>query len=347
MKFDPLAKMTVALDAMGGDHGATVVIEAAADVLKTHPNVHFRIYGDQKIIAPLLDAYPALKSTCAIFHTDDIVSNHEKPSIALRKSRGTSMRLAIEDVRDKNADCVISAGNTGALMAIAKTVLRCLPGIDRPAIASIIPTMKQDCVLLDMGANLECDASALVQFAILGSVYAQIHLDKDQPSVGLLNIGSEDMKGPESIRNAAKTLREIHFPGKFIGYAEGDDLPKGDFDVVVTDGFSGNIALKVVEGVAKFFSFSLKQSLNSSILSRLGALLAAPSLLRLKKRMDPRLYNGGMFLGLNGICIKSHGGADAVAFANAIRMGMALGQQKYTDRVASAIETVLNQDCFL
>ena len=310
--------LVIALDAMGGDLGPRAVIPGAALALKSNPDLCFLIFGDEAQIRPVLQDYPALEKASVLHHTDKFISAHEKPAQALRGGRQSSMRLAIDSVADKRAACVVSGGNTGALMATAKMVLKCLPGVDRPAIASLLPTMTHEIVMLDLGANLECDAQQLVQFAILGSVYARVVRGHEQPSVGLLNIGSEDVKGHDELREAARILQQISFPGKYAGFIEGNDIPMGKVDVVVTDGFTGNVALKTAEGVSKLISTMLKSALKETLISKLGAFLAMGSLKKLKSQMDPRLYNGGMFLGLDGVCVKSHGGMDAVGFANAI-----------------------------
>ncbi|MGH6959775.1 MAG: phosphate acyltransferase PlsX, partial [Dongiaceae bacterium] len=242
----------------------------------------------------------------------------DKPSVALRSGRGSSMRLACDAVRDGEAAGVVSAGNTGALMAIAKFVLKTLPGIDRPAIASYFPTIRGESVMLDLGANVECDANNLVQFAVMGNVFARTVLGVLEPTIGLLNVGSEELKGHEAVREANALLRNTPLPGRFHGFVEGDDIAKGTVDVFVTDGFTGNITIKTIEGTAKLYSEFLRHTLKTSMLSRLGYLLARPALNGLRVRLDPRRYNGAIFLGLNGIAVKSHGGTDALGFANAI-----------------------------
>lgn len=336
--------LTIALDAMGGDHGPASVIPGAALALTHDPHLRFMIFGDEAKILPFLTSHPQLKAAAQIIHTDQFISAHEKPVAALRNGRQSSMRLAINAVADKQADCVISGGNTGALMAIAKTVLKCLPGIDRPAIASVLPTMDKDLVMLDLGANLECDAGMLVQFAILGSVYARAVRGLDRPKIGLLNVGSEDMKGHDELREAAKILQQITFPGEYAGFIEGNDIPMGSVDVVVTDGFTGNVALKTAEGVSKWFTHMLRSALKSTPKAMLGGLLAKSALEKLKTHIDPRLYNGGMFLGLDGVCVKSHGSMDEVGFANAIRYASELAARNFNRRVAVEIAEVLKQE---
>ena len=335
--------LTIALDAMGGDMGPDAVIPGAALALQRNKHLRFMIFGDAKKIDPLMAEHPKLAKVSTIHHTDIAVSAHEKPGIALRSGRQSSMRLAINAVAEKQAHCIVSGGNTGALMAMAKMVLKCLPGIDRPAIASLFPTVKREIVMLDLGANLECTSQMLVQFAILGSVYARIVRGHDQPTVGLLNIGSEDMKGHDEIREAAAILQQVKFPGRYVGFVEGDDIPMGTVDVVVTDGFTGNVALKTAEGVSKMISTLLKRHLKKSPIAMLGAFLASGALKKLKGDVDPRLCNGGMFLGLDGVCVKSHGGMDALGFSTAILHAAEIADKNFNTRVAAEMADVMAQ----
>jgi glycerol-3-phosphate acyltransferase PlsX len=242
----------------------------------------------------------------------------DKPSQALRSGRGSSMRLAIDAVHNGEANAVVSAGNTGALMAMAKFVLKTLPGIDRPAIASFFPTLRSESVMLDLGANVQCDADNLVQFAVMGNVFARTVLGVREPSMGLLNVGSEELKGHDAVKVASGILRQATLPGKFLGFVEGDDITRGTCDVIVTDGFTGNVALKSIEGAVKLYSHFLRQTFKSSWIAGIGYLLARPAMNALRARVDPRRYNGAIFMGLNGVCVKSHGGTDAFGFANAI-----------------------------
>ena len=337
-------QQTIALDAMGGDFGPGVVVPAAALALQElGDGVKFIFFGDRDTIRPFLADEPTLKAVSDICHTDQVITNDEKPSAALRR-KDTSMRLAIDAVKAGEAQSIVSAGNTGALMATAKLVLRCLPGINRPAIASVMPTREADTIMLDLGANLDCDAEMLVQFAVLGAVYARAVKGMDNPTVGILNVGSEDVKGPDHVRAAAAILAEVDFPGTFRGFVEGDDIAGGAVDVVVTDGFTGNIALKVAEGVGKLTSHYMKEAFMSSLLAKLGGLLASGAIKRVKKRMDPRFYNGGMFLGLDGICVKSHGGMDAYGFSRAILVAAHLVDQGYNKRVAHEIAQITEQE---
>ena len=303
---------------MGGDQAPDMVIRGANIARQRFPQVRFLFFGDRARITPLLGKLPLLDEVSTVHHAEQEIRADDKPSTALRSGRGSSMRLAIDAVRDGHAAGVVSAGNTGALMAMAKFVLKTMPGIDRPAIASFFPTLRAESVMLDLGANLQCDANNLVEFAVMGNVFARTVLGVLEPTVGLLNVGSEDIKGHEALREAHAVLRDANMPGHFYGFVEGDDIAKGTVDVIVTDGFTGNISLKTIEGTVKLYSEFLKQTFNSSLLARLGYLLARPALRTLRARTDPRRYNGAIFLGLNGIAVKSHGGTDAFGFANAI-----------------------------
>ncbi|MBL6958650.1 MAG: phosphate acyltransferase PlsX [Rhodospirillales bacterium] len=316
--------LTLSIDAMGGDNAPEMVVAGINLSRRQLPDVDYILFGNEQMIAPLLDKYPHVKDCCRIVHTSDIVSDDEKPSVALRQGRQSSMRLAINAVGDGEANGVISAGNTGALMAMAKFVLKTLPGISRPAIATYFPTQRGESLMLDLGANVLCDADNLVQFAVMGEVFARNVLGLEQPSVGLLNVGTEDLKGHESIQQAAEILKNTSLPIKFHGFVEGDDIGAGTVDVVVTDGFTGNIALKATEGTAKLVGKFLKDALTSTPVSKLGAVLARKALNEFRMKMDPRRYNGAMFLGLNGICIKSHGGTDEIGFSNAIGVAVEL-----------------------
>lgn len=341
------ANQTIALDAMGGDFGPEVVIPAAARALELKPELKFLLFGRVSEIKARIERFPALMAASEIIHTDKVIAGDEKPSVALRTGRDSSMRKAIDAVKEGRAQSVVSGGNTGALMATAKMVLKTLPGISRPAIASIFPTKGEDTVMLDLGANLACDAEMLVQFAVLGAVYARAVKGLSCPTVGLLNIGSEEMKGHEQLKEAAAILANIKFPGHFVGFVEGNDIPMGTVDVVVTDGFTGNVALKVAEGVADLTISFLKDAFRSSFLAKAGALLASGALKKLKGRIDHRTYNGGMFLGLNGICVKSHGSMDTYGFSCAILVAAGLVEKGYNDRVATEIKQLLGQNDFI
>jgi glycerol-3-phosphate acyltransferase PlsX len=313
----------IALDAMGGDHGASVVLPAAEIALMRHPDIEFTLVGDTQIIKPLLAAHPKLKANAKLIHSDVAIKMDEKPSQALRYGRGkSSMWKAIDAVKRQEADVVVSAGNTGALMAMARFNLKMLAGIERPAIACLWPTVKGESIVLDVGASIGADAAHLVTLAGMGSAMARVLFDIERPTVGLLNIGIEEVKGVEQVREAGQILRErpaSHY--EYLGFVEGDDIGKGTADVVVTEGFAGNIALKTAEGTARQIGQYLRGAMSRTWLAKLGYLFARQAFKTLREKMDPRRSNGGVLLGLNGIVIKSHGGADAEGFAAAIDIG--------------------------
>lgn len=326
---------------MGGDFAPDMVIEGIDRARRKCPGIEYIIFGQSDRVQPLLDKFPDLKKVSQFIHAPDVVRSEDKPSAVLRSARNSSMRMAINAVAEGKAHCVVSAGNTGALMAMAKMVLKVLPGINRPALAGIFPTIADhDLVMLDLGANVDCDSHNLVQFAIMGSVFAKILLKKSDPLVGILNVGSEELKGNDTVRQAAAELREIPFPGRFYGFVEGNDIGKGTVDVIVTDGFTGNIALKTVEGTAMMVKTFFKRAMTSSVFSKLGALLCMRSFKNLQKRIDPRRYNGGMFLGLNGICVKSHGGTDAYGFSSTIWFAHQMAINNYNDTVRRELESI-------
>lgn len=325
--------LTIALDAMGGDRAPGIVIEGIKLVRERSPNVCFILFGDEKQLQPLVVKGPQLSEYVKIHHTDEFVTNEMKPSAALRNLPNSSMALAIKAVRNGEAAGVVSAGNTGALMALAKFVLKTLPGIDRPAIATFLPSMRRDVVMLDLGANLECDTNNFLQFAIMGEVFAKVVLGLPEPVVGLLNVGEEELKGHGYLREAAAILREADLPSKFHGFIEGNDILEGKVDVVVTDGFTGNVALKTAEGVSKFYTHILSEAFRSSLFSRLSYLLARSTLRKVRQRVDPRRYNGAMLLGLNGIVVKSHGGTDALGFANALGVAIDMVTFGFNDTI--------------
>lgn len=316
-------KVCIALDAMGGDHGAAVVIAGADISLTRHPDTSFILFGDQAVIGPLLDSRPALKAASRVVHTDVAVKMDEKPSQALRHGRWrSSMWLAIDAVKKNEAHVAVSAGNTGALMAMSKFHLRTMPGVSRPAIACLWPTTRGESIVLDVGASIGADVQHLVQLAIMGSAMASVVFDLERPTVGLLNVGVEEVKGLEEIRGASQVLRETacsHMD--FKGFVEGDDIGCGTVDVVVTEGFTGNIALKTAEGTAKQLASYLKSAMSRTLAAKIGYLFARQAFKTLRDKMDPRKVNGGVFLGLNGVVIKSHGGTDAEGFAAAVDLG--------------------------
>jgi phosphate acyltransferase len=322
---------------MGGDRAPQVVIAGADMARERFRELRFLLYGDEPTLRILLKSRPRLGARSEIEHTPEQVDPQARPSHVLRQGRDTSMRLAIEAVKAGRASAAVSAGNTGALMALAKFVLKTLPGIERPAIASLMPTRRSETVFLDLGANAECDADNLVQFAVMGEVFARAVLGVTKPTVGLLNIGTEELKGHDTIREAAAALRASHLPIEFRGFVEGTDLTSGKVDVVVTDGFTGNVALKVVEGTVGLYTQFLREAFKSSLLAQVGYALAKPALELLRQRLDPRRYNGAMFLGLNGIVVKSHGGTDALGFANAIGVAVDLVQQGTNQRITAEL----------
>jgi len=332
---------------MGGDYGPDSVIPGAAKALERKPNLRFQLFGDSRLIEALLFRHKALRKVSEIRHCDQIIRSEDKPSTALRQSKGTSMRAAIEAVQNGEAGAVVSSGNTGALMALAKIVLKTLPGIHRPAIASIFPGNESPTIVLDLGANVLVDAENLVQFAVLGAVFARAHMNISTPSVGLLNVGSEEMKGPDHVRSAAEVLSDIEFPGHYQGFVEGNDITMGSVDVIVCDGYAGNIALKAIEGTGKLVNQSFKRAIKSDPLAMLGGALAYFAFKRFRREVDPRLYNGGVFLGLGGLCVKSHGGADAMSFSSAVNLAASLAESGYLSKVKSDISHLMSQDNFL
>jgi phosphate acyltransferase len=323
------APRTISLDAMGGDAGPAVVVPGAAIALERHPGVTFLLFGDEGRITPHLLEHPALLTRSRIIHTDAVVEMRDKPSQALRRGRGSSMWLAVEAVHKGEADFVVSAGNTGALMAMARLVLTPMVGIERPAIAGQWPTLTGACIVLDLGANIGATAAQLA---------AVLHIER--PRVGLLNIGVEEIKGIEEVKQAHAWLKENELPIDYIGFVEGDQIGQGIADVIVVEGFAGNIALKTAEGTAKQMAAWVREALSGSIAAQVGAFLAQQGLRALKDRMDPRRFNGGPFLGLNGIAIKSHGGTDALGFASAIEVGYDMAESRVVERLASDLDAL-------
>ncbi|WP_081696317.1 phosphate acyltransferase PlsX [Thiomicrorhabdus sp. Kp2] len=308
--------ITIAIDAMGGDHGLTVTVPASIDALNAYSDIQIVLVGQQSLIETELAKHQYDASRITVQHADQVVEMDDLPSKALRNKRQSSMRIALNLVKDDVADACVSAGNTGALMAVAKFVLKTIPGIDRPAICTSMPTMKGHVHVLDLGANVGCTGENLMQFALMGSVLTQAVDDNPHPRVGLLNIGEEEIKGHQRIKDAHHLLNATSI--NYIGYVEGDDIYKGDTDVVACDGFDGNIALKASEGVAKMISFYLKEAFTKNLLTKFVAVLAYPVLKSFKSKVDPRRYNGASLLGLRKIVIKSHGGADQFSFFHAI-----------------------------
>jgi len=315
-------------------------LELAAE---RHPGARFLLVGDEARVGAALARRKRAAKVCSLRHAPEVISGDLKPTAALRM-RGSSMRLAIDAVAAGEAAGVVSAGNTGALMALAKIVIKTMPEIDRPALAAIGPSARGDVVLLDLGANVQCDARNLVEFAIMGDAFARVALGLTMPSIGLLNVGSEELKGDDRVRAAAEILRDSHIGAQFRGFIEGHDITAGTVDVVVTDGFTGNVALKTGEGALKLMRDLLRQVFTSSIPARLGYLLARPALDRLREWMDPRRYNGAILLGLNGVVVKSHGGTDALGFAHAVDVAMDMVTHGYNDRIKDGFERLAGRN---
>jgi len=333
---------TIALDAMGGDHGVAVVAPAAAASLRRHPGLRLILVGDEGRIRDALaqcGAEPGER--LRIVHASQQVEMDELPSQALRYKKDSSMRVALELVKRGEAEACVSAGNTGALMATARYVLKTLPGIDRPAICTALPTVRGHCHVLDLGANVDSRPENLFQFAVMGSVLASAVDNNPSPRVGLLNIGEEEIKGNEKVKGAAELLAASGLG--YVGFVEGDDIFNGEVDVVVCDGFEGNVALKASEGVAKMIAHFLRESFTSSWYGRLAALVAAPVLKRFKDRIDPRQYNGASLVGLRGIVVKSHGGADEIAFGNAISVAVTEIEKQVPQRISQLLSRQLQE----
>ena len=332
-------KVRIALDAMGGDHGPTVVLPGADISLIRHPDTEFLLVGDRAIMDPLLERLPRLKASSEVIHTDVAIRMDDKPSQALRRGRWkSSMWLALDAVKRGDAHVAVSAGNTGALMAMSRFSLRMLDAVERPAIACVWPTLRGESVVLDVGASIGADEHHLINLAAMGRAMARVLFDIERPTVGLLNVGVEEIKGLEQVREAGRILREGHFPHfDYHGFVEGDDIGKGTVDVVVTEGFAGNIALKTAEGTARQFVQYLRGAMNRTWAARIGYLLAKSAFNALREKMDPRRANGGVFLGLNGIVIKSHGGADAEGYAAAIDMGYDMVRYELLAKIGESV----------
>ena len=328
----------IALDAEGGDHGPDAVIGGAEQARIRYPEVRFKLFGRPEKISSALSPFPALKQIAEICPSATVIAANEKASVAIRQGKDSSMGLAIQAVKEGSAHGLVSAGNTGALMAMSKLALRTLPGIDRPAIASLLPTQAGDVVMLDLGANTTCNANNLFEFAIMGEAFARAVLGIATPRIGLLNIGSEDGKGHEEVRAAAELLKNCVLPISFKGYIEGNDISKGVVDVVVTDGFTGNVALKSIEGVGELCARFIKDAFHSSPFAKIGFFLAKPALTMLFNRINPQHYNGAMLLGLNGIVVKSHGRADAFGFANAIGVAHNLASFGVNEKITADVK---------
>jgi glycerol-3-phosphate acyltransferase PlsX len=330
---------TLAVDAMGGDGAPDVVVAGLDIAADRHPAARFLLVGDEAKLEPLLRRHPKAAAVCTLRHAGEVIGGDMKPTAALRL-RGASMRLAIDAVAAEEAHGVVSAGNTGALLALAKIVIKTLPGIDRPAMAGIGPSARGDVVMLDLGANVACDTRNLVEFAIMGDVFARTVLGLTSPTIGLLNVGSEELKGDDRLREAAETLRGSHIAEQFHGFVEGHDIAAGTTDVIVTDGFTGNVALKTGEGALRLVGAMLRQVFSSSLSSKLAYLLARPGLERLREWLDPRRYNGAVLLGLKGVVVKSHGGTDALGFAHAMDVAMDMVVHRFNERIRDGLARI-------
>ncbi|MEZ5947352.1 MAG: phosphate acyltransferase PlsX [Hyphomonas sp.] len=326
---------TLSIDAMGGDHAPAVIVDGVAQFVAERPETKIILFGDEEALKPLVAALPGLSGRCEISHCEHKITSDMKPSQALRRGKGSSMWNALEAVKEGRAGASVSAGNTGALMAISMLVLRKMDGVHRPAMTAMWPTLKGRTVVLDVGANVEADAAQLVTFAIMGEAYARATLGKERPSIGLLNIGSEEMKGHDEVREAHEMLRTLDLNLDYRGFVEGDDISMGSVDVVVTDGFTGNVALKAGEGVARMLATRVREALTRSMVTKAGALLASSGLNQLREQMNPSNANGGVLLGLGGVSVKSHGGTDARGFATACRLAADLATSHYPEEVAA------------
>lgn len=331
--------ITLAIDAMGGDKGAVTTIEGVSIAADRYPFVNFLLYGRENNIKAELAKFKNLEGRIEVMHTEDVVSGEDKPSLAIRHGRKSSMGLAIKAVKEGQAQVAVSSGNTGALMALAKITLRTMEGIDRPALVTTLPALKKDVVMLDLGANIECSAKNLVEFAVMGTAYARTVLKKEKPKVALLNVGVEELKGNDEVKAAAAILNEnTTVPMDFTGYVEGDQIGLGGLDVIVTDGFTGNIAIKTAEGTAKMIRELMRRAFNRSISTKLGYLFARPGLNWIRKQLDPNTHNGAVFLGLNGLVVKSHGGATAFGFSEAIRAAVNMSRNGITPLISEDLK---------
>ncbi len=321
---------------MGGDSAPDMVLDGLELAAERHPEARFLLVGDQSRLTGLLARRRRAAACCSVRHATDVIPGDMKPTAALRL-RGSSMRIAIDSVAAGESAGVVSAGNTGALMTLAKIVLKTMPEIDRPALAAIGPSARGDVVLLDLGANVACDARNLVEFAVMGDAFARAVLGLTNPTIGLLNVGSEELKGDDRVRNAAEILRDSHIGKNFRGFVEGHDITAGTVDVIVTDGFTGNVALKTGEGALKLMRDLLRQVFTSSVPARIGYLLARPALDRLREWLDPRRYNGAILIGLNGVVVKSHGSADALGYAHAVDVAMDMVTHRFNENIRDGI----------
>jgi glycerol-3-phosphate acyltransferase PlsX len=323
---------TLAVDAMGGDNAPDMVVHGLDFAAERHPSARFLLIGDETALNALLAKHKRARAACTVRHASEVVTSEMKPTAALRL-RKTSMRLAVDAVAKGEAAGLVSAGNTGALLALGKIIIKTLPGIERPAMAAICPSARGDVVMLDLGANVHCDVRNLVEFAVMGDVFARTVLGLTAPTIGLLNVGSEDLKGDDTVRDAAEILRASHIGPQFHGFVEGHDIAAGTTDVVVTDGFTGNVALKTGEGALKLIGQFMKQVFTSGLIAKFAYLLVRPGMDRLREWLDPRRYNGAVMVGLNGVVVKSHGGTDAQGFAHAVDVAMDMVTHRFNDRI--------------
>ena len=335
----------IAIDAMGGDSGPAIMVAGAALAHERRDDLSFLLFGDHDAIAAELGRHPRIARASEIVHCPDVISGDEKPSQAIRRAKTSSMGRAIAAVKEGEAQATVSGGNTGALMAMAKLSLRTMPGIDRPALAALLPTLgDNDVVMLDLGANTDCDTRNLVEFAVMGAAYARVVLELERPRVQLLNIGTEELKGTDELKAAAAILRgSTHLHLSFDGFVEGDKLSRGDVDVIVTDGFSGNIALKSLEGTARFVTDLLRRAFTSSVRSKIGFLISRPATELLRHHLDPNNHNGAVFLGLNGLIVKSHGSATDKGVANAIRVAARMVREDLTRKIVEDLANVAGE----
>jgi len=331
--------ITIAIDAMGGDHGIKVTIPASLKAISEFSDVDIILVGNEQLIKKELQKHQYDTVRISVEHAEQVVEMDDLPSKALRNKRKSSMRIALNQVKENHAQACVSAGNTGALMAVSKFVLKTIPGVDRPAICTTMPTMKGHVHVLDLGANVGAEGESLAQFAVMGSVLANAVDGNPKPRVGLLNIGEEEIKGHQRIKDANEILKDSSI--NYVGYVEGDEIYKGNVDVVSCDGFDGNVALKSSEGVAKMIAFYLKEAFNKNLLTKLAGVIAYPVLKAFKEKVDPRRYNGASFLGLRKIVIKSHGGADAFSFYHAIAEARLEVQKNVPELIAQEVREIL------
>ncbi len=330
----------IALDAMGGDHGPSEIIPAAISILDKHPDLEMTLVGDENVVRSVLaENNSKVYNRLSVVHASEVVEMHEQPALALRNKKDSSMRVAINLVKEEKADACVSAGNTGALMATARFVLKMLPGIDRPAICTTMPGINGHTHILDLGANVSPNSEQLFQYAVMGSEITRAVEDIDEPRVALLNVGSEEIKGDDRVKQAAILLADSHL--NYVGFVEGNDIYSGKVDVIVCDGFSGNIALKASEGVAELLTFHAKNEFKKTLYGKLAAMVCLPVLRSIRSQIDPRTYNGASLLGLRGIVVKSHGSADKVSFAHAIEEAIMEIEKKVPERITSRLEEIL------